>query len=132
MYDPEILSAYLSSEMAWWNGAREAKGVEMEEAFKCNMCEFAPSCGWRAEMKAKAEDRHGHGQSTIAATYVQAEPDPNPGDHVQVESVSGEKAKAKIPGEWISETGSETVMQQQDGIEVGGGRKGQERSRSVI
>jgi exonuclease V len=39
--------------MAWWKGAREAKGVEIEEAFKCRICDFAESCTWR---KTKVEE----------------------------------------------------------------------------
>lgn len=133
-YDADILSAYVSSEMAWWNGTRDTKGVEVEEAFKCNMCEFAPGCRWRADMKANAENRHKG--STSSAVRVQKEPGINQSKpdrvNAQDERISDGNSKPKIPGEWISETSSETVMQQQGGIEVGGGRKGQERSRSVI
>ncbi|CAN9395735.1 unnamed protein product [Alternaria alternata] len=53
VYEPEIIDAYVGSEMAWWKGAREAKGVEIEEAFKCRICDFAESCTWR---KTKVEE----------------------------------------------------------------------------
>jgi exonuclease V len=34
--------------MDWWKGKRETKGVDIEEAFKCRICEFADGCTWRA------------------------------------------------------------------------------------
>jgi exonuclease V len=36
--------------MEWWKGQREAKGVDIEEAFKCRTCEFASDCSWRQSM----------------------------------------------------------------------------------
>ena len=45
--DEKILGAYVNDEMKWWRGERETKGVEVEEAFKCRVCEFAEDCGWR-------------------------------------------------------------------------------------
>ena len=49
VYDPDAFEAYIKDEMAWWRGEREAKGVEIEEAFKCGFCEFADGCQWRAK-----------------------------------------------------------------------------------
>ena len=48
-YDATKLDAYLKKEMAWWSGERPARGVDIEEGFKCRMCEFANSCTWRQE-----------------------------------------------------------------------------------
>ncbi|THZ52019.1 hypothetical protein D6C90_01423 [Aureobasidium pullulans] len=48
-YDSDVLDAYLKKTMAWWNGERMPKGVEIEEAFKCRMCEFAEVCTWRKD-----------------------------------------------------------------------------------
>lgn len=45
--DEKILEAYVNDEMKWWRGEREAKGVEVEEAYKCRVCEFAEDCEWR-------------------------------------------------------------------------------------
>ena len=45
--DEKILEAYVNNEMKWWRGEREAKGVEVEEAYKCRVCEFAEDCEWR-------------------------------------------------------------------------------------
>lgn len=44
------LNAYLDKYMAWWRGERNAKGVDIEEAFKCKTCDFAPECSWRQSM----------------------------------------------------------------------------------
>ncbi|CAE6999461.1 hypothetical protein PTNB73_03856 [Pyrenophora teres f. teres] len=52
-YDSEIIEKYLSEEMDWWKGRREAKGVEIEEAYKCQICDFAENCSWR---KTKVEE----------------------------------------------------------------------------
>jgi len=43
----------VESEMDWWKGRREAKGVEIEEAFKCRICDFSEECSWR---KTKVEE----------------------------------------------------------------------------
>ncbi|KAI9685923.1 MAG: hypothetical protein M1822_004201 [Bathelium mastoideum] len=47
VYDATVLESYVRDAMAWWRGEREARGVEVEEAFKCGVCEFADGCGWR-------------------------------------------------------------------------------------
>jgi exonuclease V len=49
VYDSDVLDAYLKKTMAWWNGERMPHGVEIEEAFKCRMCEFAEVCSWRKD-----------------------------------------------------------------------------------
>lgn len=46
-YDDAVLETYAHDEMKWWKGEREARGVEIEEAFKCGICEFAEGCEWR-------------------------------------------------------------------------------------
>lgn len=61
----QALQAYLSRYMTWWRGDRKAKGVEIEEAFKCRTCEFAPDCSWRQSMD---EDRVRKAQNKIWAT----------------------------------------------------------------
>lgn len=52
-YSASIIDEYVKSEMEWWKGDRKAKGVEIEEAFKCRMCDFAAECTWR---KSKIEE----------------------------------------------------------------------------
>lgn len=53
VYETNVIDTYIETEMAWWKGTREAKGVEVEEAFKCRICDFAESCSWR---KTKVEE----------------------------------------------------------------------------
>lgn len=53
IYSADTIDAYTKSELEWWKGAREAKGVEIEEAFKCRTCDFAEECTWR---KTKIEE----------------------------------------------------------------------------
>lgn len=49
VYDAGLLDAYLKKTMAWWKGERMPQGVEIEEAFKCRICEFAEVCTWRKD-----------------------------------------------------------------------------------
>ncbi len=49
-----MISEYVDEEMRWWKGEREARGVEVEEAYKCRSCEFAEGCGWRREKVEEA------------------------------------------------------------------------------
>ena len=53
LYDDEVLDDYISNGMEWWRGERPARGVEIDEAFKCQICQFAPECEWR---KSKVEE----------------------------------------------------------------------------
>ncbi|KAI9728882.1 MAG: hypothetical protein M1834_007140 [Cirrosporium novae-zelandiae] len=69
-YDEDMLSNYIKDEMQWWNGERPAKGVEVEEAYKCGVCDFADECDWRKgkieEMIEKKRMRErGRNKSTI-------------------------------------------------------------------
>ena len=47
LYDSKVVKEYVEDEMKWWKGEREARGVCIEEAFKCKMCEFGDTCDWR-------------------------------------------------------------------------------------
>jgi len=49
VYDGPALDAYLKNIMAWWRGERMPQGVDVEEAFKCRICEFAEQCSWRKD-----------------------------------------------------------------------------------
>ncbi|GJD00668.1 defects in morphology protein 1 [Colletotrichum higginsianum] len=48
--DERALDLYLGSTMEWWRADREPRGVQIEEAYKCRMCEFAGDCTWRSAM----------------------------------------------------------------------------------
>lgn len=45
--EEQLLSVYIEREMQWWKGEREAVGVVIEEAYKCQSCEYADICEWR-------------------------------------------------------------------------------------
>lgn len=45
--DLQWSSALSSRVLAWWTGQQEAKGIEIEEAFKCRLCIFEEGCSWR-------------------------------------------------------------------------------------
>ncbi|ORY01334.1 exonuclease V a 5' deoxyribonuclease-domain-containing protein [Clohesyomyces aquaticus] len=57
-YEAPVIEAYIASEMSWWRGERKAKGVEVEEAFKCRVCDFADNCTWRKEKIEEATEKH--------------------------------------------------------------------------
>ncbi|KAG5928406.1 hypothetical protein E4U42_000702 [Claviceps africana] len=59
-----VLDEYLKGYMSWWQGEREAMGVEIEEAYKCRTCEFADECSWR---NAKVEERMQNARETVMA-----------------------------------------------------------------
>ncbi|KAF2639990.1 hypothetical protein P280DRAFT_375324, partial [Massarina eburnea CBS 473.64] len=58
VYDPDTVDAYSRDEIKWWKGDREAKGVEIEEAFKCRICDFADECTWRQTKIKEATEKH--------------------------------------------------------------------------
>lgn len=51
--DDAALQLYLNEDMEWWRGERPAKGVPVDEAYKCRSCEFAEDCVWRNEQDGK-------------------------------------------------------------------------------
>jgi exonuclease V len=55
--DDKELKAYVESEMQWWKGEREAKGVVVEEAYKCRSCDFAENCEWRLKKVEEAKEK---------------------------------------------------------------------------
>ncbi|OMP81440.1 putative exonuclease V [Diplodia seriata] len=58
VYEEGTLDSYLAEEMRWWRGERKAKGVDIEEAFKCRICEFAEECEWRKDKIEEATANH--------------------------------------------------------------------------
>jgi exonuclease V len=56
-YETSIVDMYIAEKMAWWKGTREAKGVELEEAFKCRICDFAENCAWRLNKVEEATEK---------------------------------------------------------------------------
>lgn len=62
----QALETYLSNYMEWWKGRREAKGVDIEEAFKCRTCEFVDDCSWRQSMDEEMLQRARNSQKKRA------------------------------------------------------------------
>ncbi len=58
VYEHQTLDNYLTDEFNWWKGRRDARGVDVEDAFKCRMCEFAEECTWRKTKIDEATQRH--------------------------------------------------------------------------
>lgn len=53
--DEDWTKSQLNTMLSYWTGKRETIGVEIEEAWKCQRCEFADICEWR--MKKDEECR---------------------------------------------------------------------------
>jgi exonuclease V len=47
LFDPAVLTSYVSDQMTWWRGERDPRGVEVMDAWKCRICEFREECSWR-------------------------------------------------------------------------------------
>ncbi|KAL1585972.1 hypothetical protein WHR41_04770 [Cladosporium halotolerans] len=69
VHDDAALDTYVEDEVRWWRGERATKGVDIEDAFKCRICEFAEGCSWREEKieeaKRKARLRAGARKSQV-------------------------------------------------------------------
>jgi len=46
-FEEGVLKDYVEDALQWWRGEREARGVEVEDAWKCGVCEFREGCHWR-------------------------------------------------------------------------------------
>jgi exonuclease V len=53
-FNSGFLRSYLEENLAWWRGDRPAKGVELQEAWKCRSCDFRDDCEWIHERDAAA------------------------------------------------------------------------------
>lgn len=69
VHDDVVLDNYVNDEISWWRGERATKGVDIEDASKCRICEFAEGCIWREEKleeaKKKARLRNGPRKSEV-------------------------------------------------------------------
>ena len=54
LFDASLLKDYLEDNLSWWKGEREARGVELQEAWKCRSCDFRDDCSWIHERDAAA------------------------------------------------------------------------------
>ncbi|KAF1816204.1 hypothetical protein P152DRAFT_389419, partial [Eremomyces bilateralis CBS 781.70] len=57
VYNANTIDRYVKDTLRFWKGDREPKGVEIEDAFKCRICEFAEDCSWRQNKIGEAVQR---------------------------------------------------------------------------
>jgi exonuclease V len=57
VHDEAHLDKYIGHVLKWWKGERPANGVDIEDAFKCRICEFAEGCEWRKEKEDEIKAR---------------------------------------------------------------------------
>ena len=58
-YDENWLLTIIKDFQDYWLGARKvAKGVEIEEAWKCGNCDFADNCEWRIAKVQESLNKH--------------------------------------------------------------------------
>ena len=48
-YDEQWMKEMLKSSVDFWNGRRPAKGVDIEDSWKCESCQFRDVCVWRIQ-----------------------------------------------------------------------------------
>ncbi|KAK3587586.1 hypothetical protein CHS0354_032786 [Potamilus streckersoni] len=53
VYDENLLESQIHHYMGFWRGNRPPEGVDIEEAWKCQRCDFSSVCEWR---QIKAEE----------------------------------------------------------------------------
>lgn len=79
-FDGARLGDYLSDYMKWWLGERRAaRGVDVEESYKCRICEFAEDCEWRRKMEAKLS--RGNGMGSVGAAEHGSRAGSSKGEH---------------------------------------------------
>ena len=49
LFNPAFLTSQLYASLGFWKGEREPKGVEVDDAWKCRVCEFRDGCEWVKE-----------------------------------------------------------------------------------
>lgn len=56
-FNSAFLKSYLEDSLAWWRGQRQARGVELQDAWKCRSCDYRDDCEWIHERdKAAVEE----------------------------------------------------------------------------
>ncbi|KIW65869.1 hypothetical protein PV04_08086 [Phialophora macrospora] len=49
LFNPSFLTSQLYASLSFWKGDREPRGVEVNDAWKCRVCEFRNECAWVKE-----------------------------------------------------------------------------------
>jgi exonuclease V len=48
-YDEDFVQQTVSQVLEFWLGTRQHIGVDINETWKCNVCEYKADCEWRKE-----------------------------------------------------------------------------------
>ncbi|XP_030847674.1 exonuclease V isoform X1 [Strongylocentrotus purpuratus] len=67
-FDPVWLKDTLDHYNAFWVGEREVEGVDVEEVWKCNFCNYKEACDWRQKMHEKCLSRKSANKVQIKMT----------------------------------------------------------------
>ncbi|XP_075052876.1 exonuclease V [Mixophyes fleayi] len=59
-FEKECVMEQVRFYLSYWKGLREVQGVDIEDAWKCRMCDYANICEWRTQ---KAKNMHLRTQS---------------------------------------------------------------------
>ncbi|TRY91796.1 hypothetical protein DNTS_028513 [Danionella cerebrum] len=62
-FDEAQVRTDLQSHLAYWTGKREPKGVDIEEAWKCQSCLYEDICEWRKTRLSMSEQPAAHSSS---------------------------------------------------------------------
>lgn len=56
--DADWLNATFFDYVTFWRGEREARGVDIEDAWKCGRCDFADVCEWRQKKQEEYSSKN--------------------------------------------------------------------------
>lgn len=62
-FDEAQLRTELQSQLAYWRGQREPKGVDIEEAWKCKSCLYEQTCNWTKNRLQVSDQQADHASS---------------------------------------------------------------------
>ncbi|QDS78073.1 hypothetical protein FKW77_003616 [Venturia effusa] len=65
-FEEGVLREYIEDGMKWWRGERKARGVDMEDAWKCGSCEFKEGCEWRENKVKEAVEKFRERKENLA------------------------------------------------------------------
>jgi exonuclease V len=57
MFDETETNIHTLDELSWWRGERKPRGVNIDETFKCRICEFAATCEWRKDKEKELNEK---------------------------------------------------------------------------
>lgn len=57
-YEQDALGAKVQYCLEYWKGQREAEGVDIEDAWKCQYCAYSGTCDWRMGRTGRTKQRN--------------------------------------------------------------------------